>query len=70
MFAKDGSLHWIRDEAIMVNDEPRPAALEPRASSSDVTERKLGRAATRIDRPRPATARPVGTIPAATYIDT
>ena len=67
MIARDGTVHWIRDEAIMVNDDDgRPCGA--RASSLDITERKLGEQQLHEAEERYRSL--IETIPAATYIDT
>ena len=67
MIAKDGSIHWIRDEAIMVHDdEGQP--LWSQGIIVDITERKLGEQQLHEAEERYRSL--IETIPAATYIDT
>ncbi len=67
MIAKDGSLHWIRDEAIMVNDD-NGQPLWSQGIIVDITERKLGEQQLHEAEERYRSL--IETIPAATYIDT
>jgi PAS domain S-box-containing protein len=67
MIAKDGSLHWIRDEAIMVNDD-HGQPLWSQGIIVDITERKLGEQQLHEAEERYRSL--IETIPAATYIDT
>jgi PAS domain S-box-containing protein len=67
MFAKDGSVRWIRDEAIMIRDD----AGGPRWSQGlllDITERKIAEEQLHGAEERYRSL--IETIPAATYIDT
>jgi len=67
MIARDGTVHWIRDEAIMVkDDEGRP--LWSQGIIVDITERKLGEQQLHEAEERYRSL--IETIPAATYIDT
>ncbi len=67
LIAKDGSTHWIRDEAIMVpDDDGRP--LWSQGILLDITERKLAEQQLHDAEERYRSL--IETIPAATYIDT
>jgi PAS domain-containing protein len=67
MIARDGTVHWIRDEAIMVSDDDgRP--LWSQGIIVDITERKLGEQQLHEAEERYRSL--IETIPAATYIDT
>ncbi|MGZ6545812.1 MAG: PAS domain-containing protein, partial [Actinomycetota bacterium] len=67
VFAKDGSLRWIRDEAIVLRDD----AGRPRWSQGillDITERKVAEEHLHAAEERYRSL--IETVPAATYIDT
>ena len=67
LIAKDGSTHWIRDEAIMLRDDDgRP--LWSQGILLDITERKLAEQQLHDAEERYRSL--IETIPAATYIDT
>jgi PAS domain S-box-containing protein len=67
LIAKDGSTRWIRDEAIMVNDDDG-LPLWSQGILLDITERKLGEQQLHEAEERYRSL--IETIPAATYIDT
>jgi PAS domain S-box-containing protein len=66
LIAKDGSTHWIRDEAIMVRDE-HGSPLWSQGILLDITERKL--AEQQLHEAEERYRSLIETIPAATYID-
>ncbi len=67
LFAKDGTIHWLRDEATMVVDDAgRP--LWSQGILLDITERKLSEQQLHEAEARYRSL--IETIPAATYIDT
>jgi PAS domain S-box-containing protein len=67
MIAKDGTIHWIRDEAIMVMGDDG-SLLWSQGILLDVTERKLAEEQLREAEDRYRSL--IETIPAATYVDT
>ena len=66
LIAKDGSIHWIRDEAIMVLDDDG-SRLWSQGILLDITERKL--AEQQLHEAEERYRSLIETIPAATYID-